>query len=55
MISAGPLQGEWVDFQPFWKILPITNSCPKTRGSDDGIPQSIGETPFELQFAADEQ
>ena len=55
MISARPLYGEWVDFQPIGKIFLTTNNRPEIRGSDDGIWRRMVEIPFERQFAADEQ
>ena len=55
MISARPLYGEWVDFQPIGKIFLTTNNRPEIRGSDDGIWRRMVEVPFNRQFTADEQ
>ena len=55
MISASPLYGEWVDFQPIGKIFLTTNNRPEIRGSDDGIWRRMVEIRYERQFAADEQ
>jgi putative DNA primase/helicase len=55
MISARPIYGEWVDFQPIGKIFLTTNNRPEIRGSDDGIWRRMVEVPFNRQFTADEQ
>ena len=55
MVSARPLYGEWVDFQPVGKILLTTNNRPEIRGSDDGIWRRIREVPFNRQFTEAEQ
>ena len=55
MISARPLYGEWVDFQPIGKIFLTTNNRPEIRGSDDGIWRRIREIPFNRQFTEAEQ
>ena len=55
MISARPLYGEWVGFDPIGKILLATNNRPEIRGSDDGIWKRIRETPFNRQFTEAEQ
>ena len=55
MISARPLYGESVDFNPVGKILLTNNNRLPILGSDDGIWRRIREIPFNRQFLEAEQ
>jgi putative DNA primase/helicase len=55
MISARPLYGGWVNFNPVGKIILTTNNRLEIRGSDDGIWRRIREIPYNRQFTEAKQ